>query len=87
MKSIPEKNLTYYGEAAGELGHYEEQFGEQNWVTTDSTALILGYECIIDETDYHGRHWRVWFSPELQASKILTSLSLRKCMDMNDQNP
>ena len=65
IKSIPEETIMYYGEVAGELGHYMEAFGEQNWVITDSTAYVLGYECIMAETDYHGRHWSVWFSPEI----------------------
>lgn len=38
---------------------------EQNWETSDSTLNILGYECIMAETDYHGRHWKVWFTPEI----------------------
>lgn len=65
IKSIPEETIMYYGEAAGELGHYKEPFGEQNWMITDSTAYVMDYECILAKTDYHGRHWRVWFSPEI----------------------
>jgi len=32
---------------------------------TDSTKNILGYECILAESDYHGRHWKAWFTPEI----------------------
>ena len=35
------------------------------WETGDSTKNILGYECIQAQTDYHGRHWTVWFTPEI----------------------
>ncbi|MDE6561573.1 MAG: GLPGLI family protein [Muribaculaceae bacterium] len=49
----------------GEQGEYEEPFTELNWSVSDSTKTILGYECIMAETDYHGRHWTAWFSPEI----------------------
>ena len=65
VKNFGERKTTYYGEATGELGHYEENMDEQNWETSDSTLNILGYECILAETDYHGRHWKVWFTPEI----------------------
>lgn len=31
----------------------------------DSTATVLGYECIMAESDYHGRHWKAWFASEI----------------------
>lgn len=65
VKDFGEEKITYYGSAAGELGHYEENMNEQNWEITDSTKNILGYECLSAETDYHGRHWKVWFAPEI----------------------
>lgn len=65
VKDFNGRKTTFYGEAAGELGHYDEKMDEQNWEITDSTMTFLGYECLSAETDYHGRHWRVWFSPEI----------------------
>lgn len=65
IKSIANGKIKYYGEAAGELGHYEELLNEQTWDITDSTTVILGYECMMAETDYHGRHWKAWFTPEI----------------------
>lgn len=65
VKNFAETKLTYFGEAAGELGHYDEGMDEQSWVITDSTKTILGFECFSAATDYHGRHWRVWFAPEI----------------------
>ncbi len=35
------------------------------WVVGDSTRTVSGYECIQAETDYHGRHWTAWFTPEI----------------------
>ena len=34
-------------------------------IVEDSTATFLGYECIMAESDYHGRHWKACFAPEL----------------------
>lgn len=49
-----------------EFRKYSEPIESRNWkITEDSTKTILGYECIKAETDYHGRHWTAWFSPEV----------------------
>ena len=45
--------------------YYTEPLDMIDWNISDSTKNILGYECIMAETDYHGRHWTVWFSPEI----------------------
>ena len=65
IKTIPQRQIKFYGESAGELGHYEESMDEQKWNISDTSKEILGYECIMAETDYHGRHWTAWFSPEI----------------------
>lgn len=66
FKSDSDSLITVY-DAAGmlEKGYYSEPLTEMNWQITDSTKTILGYECIKAETDYHGRHWSVWFTPEI----------------------
>ena len=35
------------------------------WEIGDSTKTILGYDCIKAHTNYHGRDWTVWFTPEI----------------------
>ncbi len=41
-------------------------FLEMEWtIANDLTKNILGYECIMAQTDYHGRKWTAWFSPEI----------------------
>ena len=50
----------------GEYGYYEEPFSEIDWqIVEDSTKTVLGYQCIMASTDYHGRKWTVWFTPEI----------------------
>lgn len=61
--------LTHYGMYGEDLGYYTEPIDEMNWsIAEDSTAAILGYECIMAECDYHGRHWKAWFAPEIPMS-------------------
>lgn len=47
------------------LYQYTEPYEPQSWEITDSTKNILGYECIMATSDYHGHHWTAWFSPEI----------------------
>lgn len=44
---------------------YTEPYEAQTWEISDSTKNILGYECIMASSDYHGRHWTAWFTPEI----------------------
>lgn len=60
--------LTEYNEWARESGYYTEPFEELQWEIGDSTTTILGYECVMAEADYHGRHWTAWFTPEIPIS-------------------
>lgn len=61
------ESVTVYDEyGQGESSYYTEPITEIQWnITEDSVKNILGYECIMAETDYHGRHWKAWFTPEI----------------------
>lgn len=49
-----------------EYRKYSESVEEFRWnICADSIKTILGYECIKADADYHGRHWNVWFAPEI----------------------
>ena len=65
MKSLPENKLICYDSAGLERFFYEEIPDEWNWVLSDSTKVILGYECVEASADYHGRIWKAWFTPEI----------------------
>ena len=59
-------STTYDQAGMGECGYYDEPFSEIDWVINeDSTKTILDYQCIMATTDYHGRKWAVWFTPEI----------------------
>ena len=61
-----EESVTVYDQYGEDLGVYTEPMSEIQWtIIGDSVASVLGYECILAESDYHGRHWKAWFTPEV----------------------
>lgn len=66
VKNFGDGTLSVFDKWFDEDGTYEEPVDEMKWtVCEDSTKNILGYECILAETDYHGRLWNAWFTPEI----------------------
>lgn len=58
--------ITFYSKFGEELGYYTEPMEEMEWIMVeDSISHILGYDCVMAESDYHGRHWTAWFAPEI----------------------
>ena len=45
--------------------YYTEPFSEMVWEIGDSIKNVLGYDCVQATTDYHGREWTVWFTPDI----------------------
>ena len=43
---------------------YTEPLPKMSWEIHEETKSILGYGCQKAETDFSGRHWTVWFTPE-----------------------
>lgn len=67
--NLNDKSLTIYDKWADELGYYKEPIDEIKWnINNEKVTNILGYQCILAESDYHGRHWKVWFSPEIPVN-------------------
>ena len=59
-------STTYDQAVMSECGYYDEPFSDIDWlIVEDSTKTILDYQCIMATTDYHGRKWTVWFTPEI----------------------
>lgn len=52
----------------GDSHRYDVDMSDLCWETQDSTKNILGYECFLATTDYHGRKWEAWFAPEVPVS-------------------
>lgn len=65
-KDIAKGKQTVFDYFAEGLSSYTEPLDEMEWkILDDSTNTVLGYECIMAETNYHGRKWKVWFTPEI----------------------
>jgi len=59
-------NIDVYDYKAAELYQYSEPISEMEWtIVEDSTKTILGYECFMSQSNYHGRTWTAWFTPEI----------------------
>lgn len=69
ITKLGDESLTIYDKYGEDLGYYTEPLAEMKWtMVEDSTTTVLGYECFMAESDYHGRHWKAWFSPEIPMS-------------------
>lgn len=65
LKTSADSTLTVYDTLSDEPVYYTEKFSEMSWEIGDSTKNILGYECSMAITDYHGRKWTAWFTPDI----------------------
>lgn len=49
-----------------EYRKYTEDIEERDWsITEDSVKTVLGYDCLLATANYHGRQWKVWFTPDI----------------------
>lgn len=64
-KSFKTKNIRTYDVASGTRFKWDEPLQEINWTIMDSTQSVLGYECFLAETLFHGRKWSAWFTPDI----------------------
>lgn len=57
--------VTHTEQICQDWFRYDEEMPVMDWELTDSTKTILGYECAGAETDFRGRHWRVFYTPDI----------------------
>lgn len=66
FKDFDSQLKTIYDDYSDQFAVFTEPFDEMQWeVVEDSTRNLLGYECVMARTSYHGRDWTVWFAPEI----------------------
>lgn len=61
-----EEALSVFDKWGEDLGLYTEPSSEMHWtLVPDSICEIQGFECLLAESDYHGRHWKAWFTTDI----------------------
>lgn len=68
-KNRTDKYIKTYDSIGDERYYSEEPLCGFEWEISDSTKNILGYECIMAATDFRGRHWTVFFAPEISLTE------------------
>lgn len=48
---------------------YKEKWEKPVWEITDETKTVLGYECNKAVTDFRGRRWIAWFTPDIPVQE------------------
>ncbi len=68
-KDFKKGELTVFDRMSDGLVTYKEPLNDMEWsVNGDSVRTVLGYECVLAVSDYHGRKWKAWFTPEIPVS-------------------
>lgn len=49
----------------GDDYNYKVEMSDLSWEICDSIIDVLGYECNLATTDYHGRKWKAWFATDI----------------------
>lgn len=57
--------LTVIDYAAQEDFTYTVPITDLVWELNDSAKVILGYDCLMATSNYHGRKWVAWYAPDI----------------------
>ena len=69
FKNHPAGKITFTDKIGRDQFLYEEEMPSMNWEILDETKEIEGYACQKAVTDFRGRRWTAWFSPEIPVSE------------------
>lgn len=65
-KNYPETGDVIVSDAVAMQWYvYKDDLHPQVWEIQDSLRMINGYECHLATTDFRGRQWYAWFTPEI----------------------
>lgn len=67
-KNYPDNKITTTSILMVDPFLFEEKFEEQQWIIEDSLKEILNYSCQKATCSFRGRHWTVWFTPDIPIS-------------------
>ncbi|MDE7438473.1 MAG: GLPGLI family protein [Muribaculaceae bacterium] len=69
-KNYPEGKVTETAYFEMQDWSYEEDWEKPEWIITDETKEIIGYQCFKATTNYRGRLWTAWFTPEIPIQDV-----------------
>ena len=71
FKGYPEGHMTTLDEIAGDISRLrcEEEEEKPEWKLTADTLTLLGYRCTRATTQFKGRQWTAWFTPDIPVSE------------------
>ena len=64
-KNYPDTKLTHTEKICSDWFRYDEEMPTFGWELTDSTATILGYECMSAVCTYRGRTWTAFYCEDI----------------------
>lgn len=67
-KNYPATNQLTFVEKTFKHLRYTEPMMRPEWTLVPKDSIIAGYHCQQATTEYRGRHWTVWFTPEVPYS-------------------
>lgn len=64
-KNYPKGKITTRTGMFADDFEYKETYISQDWKIMDSTKLIIGYPCQLAKTEFRGRIYHAWFTPDI----------------------
>lgn len=65
FKNFSKGTMRVWDSANGDRYRYDTPTDDIEWTLLDSVKNILGYQCQLASTDYHGRRWFAWFASDI----------------------
>ena len=59
------KEILFFNSISSHIFLIKDNYNDLKWNITNETQTIAGYECIKATTNYRGREWIAWFTPQI----------------------
>ena len=67
-KNLPSPGMLTFTDELLKKFRYTESLETPQWTLAGKDSIIADYPCQQAETFYRGRHWTVWFAPDIPVS-------------------
>ena len=67
-KNLPSPGMLTFTDELLKKFRYTESLETPQWTLVGKDSIIADYPCQQAETFYRGRHWTVWFTPDIPVS-------------------